>query len=201
MTRMTSTRGITSARGLAALAVLGIVALGGTSACASSATSPGGGGSSLPTGPVTIGTPTPTLLPLPTIVPPTAGPTGTAPGSTPTTYPGKLSPTPSGIKANSYSADGTELTVHFYGGVCATYSLQADQSAAGKVRVTILAAPNSSGTKACPQLIREQTASVDLGSPLDGRGVVDAVSGKAVPPTTSPIPPGGGRVTHGPVKQ
>jgi hypothetical protein len=195
MTRITSTRGITSARGLAAIAVLGIVALGGTSACASSATSPG----SMPTGPVTIGTPTPTLLPLPTVVPPSPGPTGTAPGSAPTTYPGKLSPTPSGIKADSYTSNGAELSVHFFGGVCSTYSLQANQSAAGKVVVTILAAPTSSGTGMCPQLIRDQAVSVDLGAPLDGRSVVDAASGKTLPPTNPA--PGGGRVTHGPVKQ
>jgi hypothetical protein len=196
MTRLSFTR-VSSTRGLAAFAVLGIVALGGTSACASSATTPGGGNSTVPTGPVTVGTPTPTLLPLP----PVGTPTGTASAAPPSGPPGTGANGgvvhPSGIKVSSYTTNGTTLNAQFFGGVCATYALSADQSTAGTVRITIMVAPHP-GTTMCPQLIKQQSASVNLGSPLDGRAVVDTADSKAVPQLRV-IP--GGRMTHGPVKQ
>lgn len=178
-----------SARGLAALAVLGVLALGSTTACASGSTTAAGSSvgssasGSASTGP-SSGTPVPSLLPLPTVTRP--APTGSG--------------TPSGIKATGYSTSNTTLTVSFFAGVCANYSLRADQSTAGEVKVTIIATPTNSTGKMCPQLIKEQSASTDLGSPLDGRKVVDTASGQALPQiTVSPLP-GGGRVTHGPVK-
>ena len=189
MTRMSS------ARGLTALAVLGIVALGGTSACASSATVPGGSGAGSTS--ASPASPTPTLLPLPPVGTPTATPTPAPP-----TPPGKgtVSATPSNIKADGYTTSGTTLTVQFVGGVCVTYSLKAEPSTAATVRVTIMATPKTPAARACPMLEKEQTVSTDLGAPLDGRTVVDTVSDRPVPQVTTPLP-GGGRMTHGPVKQ
>ncbi len=187
MTRMSSAR-VSSARGLAAIAVLGIVALGGTSACASSATTAGGSGTA--TGSPSVGgSPTPTLIPLPSPSAPSspAGPAG--PGST----------APSGIKAASYSNQGDTLTVQFIAGVCATYSLQADQSTPGTVRVTILATPKTTVRQVCPMLEKQQSATAHLDSPLDQRKVVDAVSGQTLAPAV-PVS-GGTKVTHGPIKQ
>ena len=187
MTRMSS------ARGLTALAVLGIVALGGTSACASSATSPGGSGSGSGSPSPSLSVGPPSLLPLPSVGTPTASTPPTVPGT------GRATATPSNIKPDSYTTSGTTLTVQFIGGVCVTYSLEADPATAGAVRVTILATPKSPAVRACPMLEKQQSVSTDLGSPLDGRTVVDTLTGQAVPQLT--VSPSGGRVTHGPVKQ
>ncbi|MHA6759345.1 hypothetical protein [Streptacidiphilus sp. PAMC 29251] len=183
-------------RGLAAFAVLGIVALGGTNACASgSATTPGGGGSS---GPPSVGassgTPVPSLVPLPTVVPPSA----TSPSTT-VAPPGSAPASPSGLKAESYTTSGTTLTVNFYAGVCSTYSLRADQSAAGEVKITVLARPKGAKGQMCPQLVQLQSVSANLGAPLDQRTVLDTASGKAVP--LAKVVPGGTKMTHGPVHQ
>lgn len=175
------------ARGLAVFAVLGALALGSTTACASSGSTPAGGGTSAssPAGPgPTTGSPAPTLIPVPSVTPPAPSRTGV----------------PSGIPAASYSSAGTVLTVNFVAGVCSTYSLLADQSTAGEVKVTIIATPTGPAGKMCPMLVKPQSVSTDLGSPLDGRTVLDTVSGKALHLASIDPVPGGGRMTHGPVK-
>ena len=176
MTRLSSARG---ARGLAALAVLGALALGTTTACASSSTA-GTAASGASSGTTTV----PTLIPLPTV-------SGSASGSA---SPGG---TASGIKAAGYTVNGDVLTVEFFAGVCSTYALKADQSASGAVQVTVLATPKGAKGQMCPQLVRLQAVSTNLGSPLDGRSVVDTSTGKTLAQTRTI--PGGGRVTHGPV--
>lgn len=181
----TSTR-----RGLAVFAILGVVALGSTTACASGSGTTPVAGSSSGTGatppPVTgtVPVPSPTTSPSPSVNP--GGPMS-----------GPPSGVPSGIKATGYTTSGTTLTVTFFAGVCAKYSLLADQSTAGEVKVTVISTPTASTGMMCPQLIRAQTASAVLSAPLNGRTVLDTVSGAHVPLTTA-LP--GGRMTHGPVK-
>ncbi|MFC1416756.1 hypothetical protein [Streptacidiphilus cavernicola] len=186
---------MSSARGLAALTVLGLVALGGTSACASSATTPVGAGSTAGS-PSAGATPTPTLVPLPSPGTPTVAPSSPAGPAGPT---GTGSARASGIKADSYSTSGNTLTVQFVAGICAVYSLEANQSTPGTVQVTILEAPKGPARQVCPMLVKEQTVSTDLGSPLGSRSVVDTAGGQKLP---AQIPvSGGGKVTHGPVTQ
>ncbi|MFC1435785.1 hypothetical protein ACEZDB_34640 [Streptacidiphilus sp. N1-3] len=182
-------------RRLAALAVLGVVALGGTNACASGSatTSAGGSSSGSPSAGASTGGTVPSLVPLPTEIPPT-----TPPSTAPVGGGASAPATPSGIKAENYTTVNTTLTVNFYAGVCATYSLRADQSSTpGEVKVTVLARPKTAKGQMCPQLVQLQSVSANLGSPLDQRTVVDTVSGKAVP--LAHTIPGGTKMTHGPV--
>ncbi|MFC9943558.1 hypothetical protein [Streptomyces pratensis] len=79
----------------------------------------------------------------------------------------------------SYSADGRTLEVTFWGGVCSTYSARASEDGT-TVRVTVTESKPEPG-KACIMIAKELTRTVTLDAPLDGRKVVDAESGEAVP--------------------
>ncbi|MEU1124946.1 hypothetical protein ABZ371_15605 [Streptomyces sp. NPDC005899] len=79
----------------------------------------------------------------------------------------------------AYSADGRTLEVTFWGGVCSTYTAHATESG-GTVRVTVTEAKPDPG-KACVMIAETQTRTVTLEAPLDGRTVVDGVTGAAVP--------------------
>ncbi|MEY9963648.1 hypothetical protein ABIA33_001681 [Streptacidiphilus sp. MAP12-16] len=191
MTQKTTARGTTTA--LAALGVM-VMALGSASACASSTTAGG-----KPSGQVST---TPMVTPVPSVQP--GGPVMTNPsatfpagGSSSAAPPGRT-PGPANLKANGYSTAGTTLTVYFFGGVCQKFGLKADQSTQGQVRVTVIVTQWPKPGQLCPALIRQQAVSTDLGSPLNGRSVVDTVSGKVLP-LENPLP-SGARVTHGPIK-
>lgn len=67
----------------------------------------------------------------------------------------------------------------FWGGVCSTYTARATEDAT-TVRVTVSESKPDPG-KACIMIAKELTRTVTLDAPLDGRKVVDAGSGKAVP--------------------
>ncbi|MGW7055386.1 hypothetical protein [Streptomyces sp. NPDC054887] len=79
----------------------------------------------------------------------------------------------------SYSADGRELTVHFWGGVCSDYAAKAsEENGTVKVRIT---ETNPDPDRVCIAIAKELKETVKLDKPLDGRKVVDARSGERVP--------------------
>lgn len=76
-------------------------------------------------------------------------------------------------------AGGRQLSVTFWGGVCSTYTVTADETPQ-KVTVRIAEKPTEPG-RACIAIAMEITKTVTLDAPLDGRAVVDGASGQAVP--------------------
>ncbi|MEV0095758.1 hypothetical protein [Streptomyces sp. NPDC050738] len=80
----------------------------------------------------------------------------------------------------SYSADGRELTVHFWGGVCSTYTAQASE-AGSAARVTVTEKKDKG--RVCIMIAKDLTRTVTLEKPLGDRKVVDAASGQTVPRT------------------
>ncbi|MFG2904639.1 hypothetical protein ACGF13_06175 [Kitasatospora sp. NPDC048286] len=82
-----------------------------------------------------------------------------------------------------YRVDGTtKLTVYFFGGVCTTYALKADESQPGRVDVLVVPGPPTvQPGQVCNALAKRQSVSADLRSPLAGRTVVDRTSGQEVP--------------------
>ncbi|KUL37812.1 hypothetical protein ADL22_20735 [Streptomyces sp. NRRL F-4489] len=100
--------------------------------------------------------------------------------------PGPAGPRPSepgatamALSGYTVSGDGRTLTVHFWGGVCSTYEASARESA-GAVRVTVTGKEKHPG-QICVKIAKDFTKTVALAKPLDGRKVVDASSGAAVP--------------------
>ncbi|MBM7438506.1 hypothetical protein [Streptomyces sp. HB132] len=85
----------------------------------------------------------------------------------------------SGAGITSYSADGRTLEVNFWGGVCSTYTARAEEDGT-TVRITVAESKPEPG-KACIMIAKTLTRTVTLDAPLDGRKVVDAGSGEAVP--------------------
>ncbi|MFI5767294.1 hypothetical protein ACIA74_01885 [Streptomyces sp. NPDC051658] len=103
-------------------------------------------------------------------------PSTTAPVPAPTPSPGNAEKSRQSL---SYSADGRTLSVTFWGGACSTYTASATESPDRvAVRVTESKQP---GKKVCIMIAKELTRKVTLDTPLDGRRVVDAVSGADVP--------------------
>lgn len=100
-------------------------------------------------------------------------------GSTPPSPEPTKDPDGSGTGVISYSADGRTLEVTFWGGVCSTYTAHATEDGT-TVRVTVSESKPDPG-KACIMIAKELTRTVTLDAPLDGRKVVDAGSGEAVP--------------------
>lgn len=80
---------------------------------------------------------------------------------------------------SSYSADGKTLTLRFWGGVCSTYSVSAEETSK-RVTVEIENKPKHPG-QACILMAKEMTKKVTLDKPLDGRKVVDKSTGEKVP--------------------
>ncbi|MGW3072162.1 hypothetical protein [Kitasatospora sp. NPDC001132] len=135
--------------------------------------------------------------PAPGTAQPPAGQTATAaspaPGQpAPATPPGNGiavgEPNPNGAGSPvrppvGYRVDGTtKLTVYFFGGVCTTYALKADESQPGRVDVLVVPGPPTvQPGQVCNALAKRQSVSADLRSPLAGRTVVDRTSGQEVP--------------------
>ncbi|MFI2199581.1 hypothetical protein ACH47Z_02105 [Streptomyces sp. NPDC020192] len=86
-------------------------------------------------------------------------------------------PEPHTVKVEGYTADGRDLTVSFFGGVCADYSAAAKESG-DKVTVTVTARPWPD--KVCVMIAKEYVRTVRLNAPLDGRTVVGA-DGSRIP--------------------
>ncbi|GAA3789783.1 membrane protein [Streptomyces coacervatus] len=103
-------------------------------------------------------------------------PSASAPSGRPTT-----APTTRDIKVDSYTADGTDLTVTFTGGVCGDYAAKASESA-DKVTVTVTETPWKG--KICVMIAKEMTRTVHLDKPLGDRTVVGS-DGKEI---TQPHP-------------
>ncbi|MBC9728644.1 hypothetical protein [Streptomyces sp. TRM68367] len=103
-------------------------------------------------------------------VQPTPRPTG--PGDEPTSK-----PAPRNVKVDGYSAEGSELTVTFTGGVCADYKVTAEESA-DEVTVTVTETPWPD--RVCILIAKQFQKTVQLDEPLGDRAVVGS-DGKAVP--------------------
>lgn len=169
-------------------------AAGGTAAASASA-SPSATAATAATGsPSGAGEPAqapPTgFTPTPAATPPGQPAPGTAPATPPGTPPGIAvgEPNPNGSDAPArppvaYRVDGTtKLTVYFFGGVCTTYKLKADESQPGRVDVTVVPGPPTTQPgQVCNALAKRQSVSADLRSPLAGRTVVDRTSGQELP--------------------
>ncbi|MFE3069781.1 hypothetical protein [Streptomyces sp. NPDC059247] len=82
-------------------------------------------------------------------------------------------------RVESYRAEdgGRKLMVSFWGGVCSTYTVTAEEH---PERVTVRIAEKSTG-RVCVALAQEFTRTVTLDAPLGSRQVVDSASGEAVP--------------------
>ncbi|MFF4176082.1 hypothetical protein [Streptomyces sp. NPDC001750] len=98
----------------------------------------------------------------------------------PAAPPGETGGTSGGSRQiQSYSADGRNLSVTFWGGVCGTYAASAAED--GKaVRVTVTESKQE-GKKVCVTMAQELTRTVTLDAPLGDRAVIDAASGARVP--------------------
>ncbi|MEV5727831.1 hypothetical protein ACFV83_14700 [Streptomyces pharetrae] len=81
------------------------------------------------------------------------------------------------VTVEGYTAEGTELTVAFTGGVCADYTATATESA-GRVTVTVTEKPWPD--KVCIMIAKVHHRTVELDEPLGDRKVVGS-DGEAVP--------------------
>ncbi|WP_069462122.1 hypothetical protein, partial [Actinacidiphila rubida] len=102
------------------------------------------------------------------------------PGGPVRTGPGQPSDprAPHPVKFTAYRAQGTTLTVTFYGGLCGTYRASADETAT-QVRVSVTETPGPAG-RVCPMIEKALTAEVSLKQPLGTRTVVDTTDGQPV---------------------
>ncbi|NKI41476.1 hypothetical protein HFV08_09535 [Streptomyces sp. LD120] len=73
-------------------------------------------------------------------------------------------------KVDTFSTDGKELTLHFYGSVCKKYSATAKETG-GKVTVKVTE-PAAKPGKVCVQMAKKTDVSVQLDKPLGDREVV-----------------------------
>ncbi|EME99313.1 hypothetical protein J7W19_08570 [Streptomyces mobaraensis NBRC 13819 = DSM 40847] len=83
-------------------------------------------------------------------------------------------------QVTSYSADGTRLTLHFWGGVCSDYAASASAQSTAAVTVKVTGVEREPG-RPCVLMARRFDRKVALDRPLDGRKVVDVVTGEPVP--------------------
>ncbi|MFD6338834.1 hypothetical protein [Streptomyces sp. NPDC060131] len=94
----------------------------------------------------------------------------------PEARPGEKSP---GKQVTSYSTEGRTLVLHFWGGVCGTYTASADESGTA-VKVRLTESSPEPGT-ACVAMAKAQTAQVTLDKPLGDRRVVESTTGDPLP--------------------
>lgn len=106
---------------------------------------------------------------------PAVDPRYLAPAATPSAP--TASGTPRTVKVTGYLADDRELTVSFYGGVCADYTVAARESDA---RVTVSVTEHPWPDKVCVLIAKEYVKTVRLAAPLGGRTVVGA-DGSRIP--------------------
>ncbi|MEV5545048.1 hypothetical protein AB0L35_02765 [Streptomyces sp. NPDC052309] len=115
--------------------------------------------------------------------------TSTAP-RTPSDEPDSGPARPRDVQVSGYSAEGTELTVYFTGGVCADYAARAAEGA-DEVTVTVTETPHPD--KVCILIAKEYQQTVRLDEPLGDRQVVGS-DGKGIPlhkpGARLPAPPG-----------
>jgi hypothetical protein len=106
---------------------------------------------------------------------PTQGPT-VQPSPRPSDEPSSA-PTTRDVEVQGYTADGTDLTVSFTGGVCADYSASVSESS-DKVTVTVTETPWKG--KICILIAKVYEQKVHLDKPLGDRKVV-GTNGKGIP--------------------
>ncbi|AOR34787.1 hypothetical protein BFF78_30385 [Streptomyces fodineus] len=76
---------------------------------------------------------------------------------------------PRNVKVTGYTAEGRDLAVSFYGGVCADYTVAAKE---GGERVTVTVTERPWPDKVCVLIAKEYVKTVRLAAPLGGRAVV-----------------------------
>ncbi|WP_375137765.1 hypothetical protein [Streptomyces sp. NWU49] len=101
-----------------------------------------------------------------------ASPRPTGPGDEPTSAPSARD-----VEVQGYTAEGSELTVRFTGGVCADYEAKAGESG-DRVTVTVTETPWPD--KVCILIAKEYQLTVQLDRPLGDRRVV-GTDGEPVP--------------------
>ncbi|WP_432169881.1 hypothetical protein [Streptomyces sp. 1222.5] len=79
------------------------------------------------------------------------------------------------VKVTGYTGEGRELTVSFFGGVCADYTASAREKG-GRVTVSVTEKPWPD--KVCVLIAKEYVKTVRLDAPLDGRTVVGTDGGR-----------------------
>ncbi|QKW19264.1 hypothetical protein HUT16_09460 [Kitasatospora sp. NA04385] len=95
---------------------------------------------------------------------------------------GERPPTAVKIPASGYRQDGpTTLTVFFTAGVCDKYGVRVEEDTPPVVKLRVVITQTAEPGKACPQLMKEQQASVTLSKPMTGGGVVDTATGEQLP--------------------
>ncbi|WP_428955161.1 hypothetical protein [Streptomyces sp. cg35] len=109
-----------------------------------------------------------------------------SPSAVPPVEPSASGKSTKDVRVNGYRADGRTLTLHFAGGVCASYAATADESG-GRVTVRVTSAEKK-GT-VCIQMAKFYTLPVTLDSPLGDRKVV-GTDGSVVPPSQKDQPGG-----------
>ncbi|WP_320775134.1 hypothetical protein [Streptomyces sp. CRN 30] len=115
----------------------------------------------------------------------TAEPPASAPAGSPTRVPGKpggdvptSAPATREVDIEGWTADGKDLTVSFWGGVCHTYAASADEET-GRVTVTATEKP-SPPDKVCVLIAKAVERTVRLDAPVGDREVVGP-DGKEIP--------------------
>ncbi|MEU7159933.1 hypothetical protein [Streptomyces chrestomyceticus] len=84
-----------------------------------------------------------------------------------------------GLESYEVSADGKALKLHFWGGVCSTYSATAEQTGES-VKAEVIG-KDKKPNQICVKMAKQFTQTVPLEKPLAGRDVIDASTGKEVP--------------------
>ncbi|WP_190023783.1 hypothetical protein [Streptomyces hiroshimensis] len=92
--------------------------------------------------------------------------------------PGKGAPKSSPVHVTSYSVEDRKLVLHFWGGVCQTYAVSAEQSSAA-VTVKVTGTEKQPGRQ-CVLMAKKFDETVTLDEPLGDRKVVDASTGEPV---------------------
>ncbi|WP_329277959.1 hypothetical protein [Streptomyces sp. NBC_00691] len=100
------------------------------------------------------------------------------PTPAPTPPPGDGAQAARVVESVRVQGGGKELAVTFWGGVCSTYTVKADEQ---PDRVTVRIVEKTDPDRVCIMIAKDFTTTVTLGSPLGDRPVVDAASGEAVP--------------------
>ncbi|MFE7121445.1 hypothetical protein ACFU99_39035 [Streptomyces sp. NPDC057654] len=87
------------------------------------------------------------------------------------------------MRISSYSVDhkdGRTITLHFWGGVCSDYTATARDQSSDSVTVGVTGKEKHPG-RMCVMMAKGFDQTVRLDKPLDGRKVVDAMTGQTVP--------------------
>lgn len=114
----------------------------------------------------------PKYIAAPPAATPTAPASPTAPSDRPTSAPKTRD-----VQVDGYTAEGSELTVSFTGGVCGDYAATASESAT-EVKVTVTYTPWPD--KVCIMIAKEMQKTVPLDEPLGDRTVVGS-DGRRIP--------------------